>query len=64
MSKAPGGNVREYDGTGEWFKIFELGVEGPSAVNSTLERPWHWVAMYNDTVRIFLRIPGYNQDIG
>lgn len=26
MSKAPGDDVKAYDGSGDWFKIFEEGV--------------------------------------
>lgn len=26
MSKAPGGNVKQYDGSGDWFKVWETGL--------------------------------------
>lgn len=28
MSKAPG-DVREYDGSGDWFKVYQLGTQMP-----------------------------------
>ncbi|KAK8097794.1 uncharacterized protein PG998_013280 [Apiospora kogelbergensis] len=29
MSRAPSGNVAEYDGSGDWFKVYQLGTKDP-----------------------------------
>ena len=42
LSKTPEGtDVRNYDGSGEWTKIYTLGLDTP-----TTEAPCHWLA-YN-----------------
>lgn len=47
LSKAPTGNVREYDGSGEWFRIYSLGLNESIPMNETQQ----WYAEGNDTVR-------------
>lgn len=35
LSKAPTGNVKDYDGSGEWFRILELGLNESVPMNAT-----------------------------
>jgi hypothetical protein len=45
MSKAPTGDVKSYDGSGDWFKIFQEGVCGNGDFTSTA-----WCTYNRDTV--------------
>ncbi|KAF2660944.1 lytic polysaccharide monooxygenase [Lophiostoma macrostomum CBS 122681] len=47
LSRAPTGNVREYDGLGEWFKIGELGLD----MSVPLNQKQHWLARDNEHIR-------------
>ena len=54
MSRAPGDNVKAYDGSGDWFKIFEEGVCNTSAdfTNKawcTYDRDWVAATIPKDT---------------
>lgn len=50
LSKAPG-DVREYDGSGDWFKIYELGLEvAPNGEGNA--PPFAWLALERPWVRI------------
>jgi hypothetical protein len=53
MAKAPSGSVKEYDGTGDWFKIFEEGVCGNGDFTSdawcTYNRDWVAAKIPKDT---------------
>jgi hypothetical protein len=46
LSKAPTGNVMEYDGLGEWFKIGVLGLD----MSVPDGEKQHWYAQYNASV--------------
>lgn len=47
MSRAPGDNVKTYDGSGDWFKIFEEGVcksNGDFTNNAWCTWDRNWIA--------------------
>ena len=46
LSRAPTGDVREYDGSGQWFKIYELGLNMSIPANQTQQ----WLPLYNNEV--------------
>ena len=46
LSRAPTGNVLEYDGSGEWFRIYALGYNESIPINATQQ----WYAENNETV--------------
>lgn len=46
MSRAPGDDVKAYDGSGDWFKIFEEGVCNPGADFTTDA----WCSWDKDTI--------------
>jgi hypothetical protein len=47
MSRAPGDNVKNYDGSGDWFKIFQEGVcnnGGDFTTNAWCTWDRNWIA--------------------